>query len=122
MAVSVDNSGYLHKVKFTLLSTTAGSDSEVTTEQFNDMLMRVIITPDGGGTAPSAAWDVTVTDSDGGDVLAGLGANLSETAVTYKSSNDGLGCVKSSALTCSATNMGEGKGATVTLFMLQLDQ
>ncbi len=38
--------------------------------------------PDGGGTAPSAAYDVTLTDSNSFDLLTGLGANLSATATT----------------------------------------
>ena len=39
-------------------------------------------TPDGGGTAPTTLYDVTLTDAALVDVLAGVGANLSATLTT----------------------------------------
>jgi hypothetical protein len=122
MAVTSDISGYLNKIKFTLLSTTAGVDTEVTTSVFNAMVVQAIFIPGASTDAPDAAWDVTVTDADSVDILGGLGADLSASATTYKFAKDGLGYVKSSALTCNASGMGEANTGTVILYLLDVDK
>jgi hypothetical protein len=45
----------------------------------NGVLERIVVDP--GATAPTAAYDVTIVDEDGVDVLGGAGANL-QTATT----------------------------------------
>jgi hypothetical protein len=58
-----------------------------------------------------------LNDADGLDVLAGLGANLSNAAATTKVDTDGMGCVANSAITLAATNMGDTKGVTLYLYI-----
>lgn len=115
-----DITGGLYKVSFSLLSATTGAASSATTALFNGMLLDAIFKPDSGGTQPTDAFDITILDADSTDVLQGLGANLSNAAPTYKKNTDGLGYVKSSALTCNGAAMGEGKGATVILYILPM--
>ena len=118
MATTEDTTGYLHKIKYTLLSSSDGVDTEVTTKRYNGIIHSVSFDPDAGGTQPTDQWDVTITDADGFDVLCGNGQNLSNAANTYKTLVNGLGAVKSSLLTCNASGMGEGKGAVVVLYVL----
>jgi hypothetical protein len=113
--------GGLRKVQFTWLSDTAGAASATTPLSYNAMLLRAIFKPDAGGTAPTAAYDVTVNDSDGYDLLNGTGADLSATAVSQKTGNDGLCPVASSPLSLAVSNAGEGKGGVVTLYLLPID-
>lgn len=46
-------------------------------------LLRVTFVPDSGATQPSSLYDVTLLDAAGIDVLAGQGANLSNTAAGH---------------------------------------
>lgn len=45
-------------------------------------IVRVTFVPDAGGTQPTNAYDVTLTDAEGIDVLAGKGGNLSNAAAS----------------------------------------
>src|SRR4051812_13185741 len=53
-----------------------------TTFPVNGVLLAVEFVPDGGGTAPTNLYDVTLTDTAGVDVLGGQGANLANNANT----------------------------------------
>lgn len=45
-------------------------------------VLQVKFVPDGGSTQPDNLYDVTLNDQDGADVLAGAGANLSNTTAS----------------------------------------
>lgn len=86
---------------------------------------RVVFVPS-AVTAPTAAYDVTLTDSDGIDVLAGEGANLSETTASHicpgLSITDGttLGVtpiVVDGILTLNVTNAGNSKAGRVDVYV-----
>ncbi len=64
-----------------------------TTNTYDGELLGAMFIPDAGGTQPTNAYDVTVTDADGYDVLAGLGADLSNAATVIKKHTDGLAAV-----------------------------
>src|SRR5262245_61603420 len=64
---------------------TSSSGGAVTENTFSvraGELVQVHFTPDAGGTQPSDAYDLTILDANGADVLAGTGANLSNATAT----------------------------------------
>ena len=68
-----------------VLSVTLTSDNAgdaVLTHPINGEILNVVFNPGDGLTSPTAAYDVTVTDPDGVDILVGGGANLSASAST----------------------------------------
>lgn len=70
--------------------------------------------PDGGGTAPSAAYDVTLIDaiSVGADFVSAAGANLSATARSIATPNT---LFKGGNLYPTVANAGNAKGGTIVL-------
>ena len=121
MAVTEDRTGYLNKITWTLTSAADGSATSATTYRYNGIVHRAIFKPDSGGTQPTDAWDITITDGDTVDVLTGLGANLTNASTVQKANIDGLGDVKSSLLTANLTNAGDSKGVTVILYILDAE-
>ena len=80
-------------------------------------LMQIKFIPDGGGTAPTALYDVTLVDANGLDYLGGTGANLSatvstQTRVAAPLIHDALG-----TLDLVVANAGISKGGTVQLWI-----
>ena len=88
-------------------------------------LLRVVFIPS-ASAAPSAAYDVLLKDAHGIDVLAGQGANLSETTTTHICPGvplkDGTTTsVRSVALAgvlnLEVSNAGSGKGGSIVLYV-----
>lgn len=104
------------KTKWTVVSAADGSGSKVSPAGYFGAVLACVTIPAGGGSAPSAGWDVTITDPEGYDVLQGAGADRSaadtETATPAKTS------VAFGELTLNVANMGNAKGATVILYTL----
>lgn len=109
--------GNIFKVMFTWLSSAGGAADGVTANRYTGIIERVVQIPDSGGTTPTTLWDCTVLDSDGADVLIGLGANLSETAITQKVAADKLATVANTTLTLAVTNAGNAKGGKTILYI-----
>ena len=107
----------VRKITFTWLSSAGGAADAVTTYAVDGDLLAVYQVPDGGGTQPTNAYDVTVTDADSIDVLNALGANLSNAANTIKRTSDGLLPVAASLLTLAVTNAGNAKGGKTILYV-----
>ena len=105
------------KIKWVWTSTSGGAADLVTTKAFDGLLERVAFIPDGGGTQPTDNYDITITDADGVDVLAGLGANLSNAATVVKTHANGLTAVAGSTLTLNVTNAGSAKGGIVIVYL-----
>lgn len=106
----------IKKVVFTWTSSAGGAADATTAGYYTGRLIYAAQIPDSGGTQPTDAYDVTVADSDGVDLLKGLGANLSNAATTYKAESDGLGAVVESQLTLAVTNAGNAKGGKTVLY------
>ena len=121
VTVTEETYGSVQKVLFDWLSVDGGGDAgkarKTTANAYNGVLLRAVFVPDGGGTQPTAAYDVTVEDDDGYDVLIGLGADLSNAAAVSKAEKDGLGAVANDHLTVSVTNAGNAKGGAVILYI-----
>lgn len=83
-------------------------------------LMQVTYKPDGGATQPSDAYDVTMTDALGVDVLGGTGANLSQSASTHHVaavSTYFRRHLEAGNLTPVVANAGNAKGGTIVLLV-----
>lgn len=89
-------------------------------------LYKVEFAPGTGGNQPTDAYDVTLTDRAGVDVLAGLGANLSNAAPSAVCPGvplkDGTTvgtapCVLNDVLTLNVTNAGNAKSGQVIIYV-----
>ena len=98
----------------------AGVATVASTVAISGQILRVVIDP--GSPAPTNLYDMTLTDSDSVDVLAGRGADLSDTATTNicpgTPLKDGtttsvVPMVVDSILTLNITNAGTGVGTVV---------
>jgi hypothetical protein len=83
-------------------------------------LLQAEFVPDGGGTQPTDAYDLTLLNENSTDVLGGAGANLSNTTRTQSA------CLTSTYvrrwlvagdLTPTVANAGNAKGGTVILLV-----
>src|SRR5512139_1116304 len=98
------------RIMWDWLSTDAGAVVSATTYAYDGLLERVVFDPDAAATQPTNLYDVTITDPDGNDVLAGLGADLSNAATVVKVHSDGLTAVSGQKLTLNVSNAGDAKG------------
>ena len=96
-----------------------------TSYAIDGLLLRVTTIPDlGGGTEPSDNYDLTLSDSDGVDVLLGLGANepnsASNSFVPLLDMDDGTNYLQpipvKGKLELDVTNAGNAKGGKVILY------
>ena len=72
----------VRKITLDWTSDAAGAVSGIYTKYLSGQLLRVVFVPDSGGTQPSDLYDLTLNDGNSMDVLAGLGANLSNATAT----------------------------------------
>jgi hypothetical protein len=72
----------IQSVSMLWTSDAAGAVSGINSPQVSGELLKVVFTPGSGGVQPTALYDVTMLDTDGFDVLAGKGANLSNAAAS----------------------------------------
>lgn len=82
-------------------------------------LIQIKFIPDGGGTAPTALYDVTLVDANGIDYLGATGANLSATASTQVRVAAPLLYDGTGTLDLVVANAGISKGGTVQLWIQQ---
>ncbi len=79
-------------------------------------LIQIKFIPDGGGTAPTTLYDVTLVDGNGIDYLGGTGANLSATVSTQTRVAAPLIYDATQTLDLVVANAGISKGGTVKLW------
>lgn len=104
-------------VKCLKLAWTSASDGTVVSQSSAYYDGKVIwLATDPGATAPTDNWDLTVTDANGIDVLAGAGADR-DTANTEYVAEASLGAVANSKLTVNITNAGDAKTGTIYLYI-----
>ncbi len=107
--------GTVKKITFTWLSDdTAGTATGTTTNAFDGKIITLVTDP--GTAAPTADYDVTVTDADGHDVLVGAGADRHTTA-TELVAEASLGAVAGSKLTVNIAAAGNEKDGEVILYI-----
>ena len=106
-------------VTATLTSESDGTATVTTSHTYQGILVQVETDP--GSAAPTANWDLTISDSYLSDITAGGGANrhASDTEVLYQDDlHNGVACY--GPLTFSASGMGSGKDAAVTLYLIRV--
>lgn len=95
------------RIKFDWTAHTDGVVTGVaTTLAYTGKVVALTTDPD-AGTAPTDNYDITITDSDGIDVLLGAGANR-DTANVEQVASASLGIVVGSTLTFAASGAGSG--------------
>jgi hypothetical protein len=115
----------VHVIHIPWTADTAGTYS-CTLHDVYGKLGRVVFTPGAGDDAPTADYDVTVTDEDGEDVLGAKGTDLSATvrtsvacrtadATTTSTSETVVG----GALNVFITNAGESNKGTLRIYLLK---
>lgn len=107
--------GSVKKVKIVVVSAADGTATGTGSELHNGAVLRFVAVPDAGGTQPDDAFDVVLNDDDGYDILAGQGANISQTGATTVVAS--MGAIANDKITFDASNMGSGKGATFYVYI-----
>ena len=107
--------GRWQKVSFAFVSAAAGTASGVSSKRYTGEVVRAVFIPGTSGDQPTNAFDVTVTDADGYDILAGQGADISNAATTTVVAS--LGAVVYDVLTLNVTNAGDTKTGTVIVYV-----
>lgn len=103
-------------IKFDWTAHTDGAVTGVATTGAYTGKVEMFVTDPDAGTAPTILYDITVTDDQGVDVLAGAGANRSATVVETVVSSS-LGAVVGSTLTFAAANAGSGGKGVAWLYI-----
>lgn len=114
VTVSEETYGSVKKIAWTWTSTAGGAADLITVGAYNGKIEMLVTDP--SATAPTDDYDVTVTDEDGTDVLAGAGANR-DTANTEIVIASSLGIVANDKLTLNVTAAGAAKSGTVYLYV-----
>ena len=107
--------GTVKKITFAWTSTAGGAADAPTVATFSGKIEALVTIPD-AVDAPTTLYDVTVTDADGVDVLAGAGANRSATATELVLASS-LGIVANDLLTVNITNAGAAKKGRVVVYL-----
>ena len=114
VTVSEQTHRSVQRIKWSWTSTAGGAADKATTEAYSgDVLM--LATDPGSTAAPTDNYDITITDGNGLDVLAGAGANR-DTANTEYVLAASLGACDG-VLTLNVTNSGSAKQGDVYLYI-----
>mgnify|MGYP003131135068 FL=1 len=115
-------------VQATLLADASGDASIQTSNEYKGFIVKIKVDPTTGSTAPTANWDLYVTDdyltgTDGTvpDVLGLVGKDRHTTSIQSLEQDDlhnGAAC--HGKLTIVGDAMGNGGDATVTLYILRV--
>lgn len=118
VTITEETHGTIKKIKFDWTSGTGddeGKASGQTTNPFSGKILGLATNPD-GVAAPTADYDITVTDEDDMDVLMGGGANRHTSTTEYVLSTS-LGAVANDKLTINVTNAGAAKKGVAYLYI-----
>ncbi len=102
------------------LSDASGDVSANTFSMKRGTIEAIRFKPDGGGTAPTASYDVTLTDSDSFDLATALGSNLSATLTTRSKplvNTSGPVWFEGGSVDLVVANAGNAKGGIVTVWV-----
>lgn len=115
--ITEETHGSIKKVTFawTILSSSSGGVSGTTSYAYNGEVHRLVTIPD-GSSAPSANYDITVSDQDSTDILMAGGANR-HSANTEQVNAASLGVVANDKLTLNVTNAGSSCAGTAIVYI-----
>lgn len=108
--------GSVKKITWAWTSTAGGAADKTTTAVVDGKIIGFTTIPAAAGSAPSDDYDITITDSDGHDVLLGAGSNR-DTANTEHVTETSLAGVSESTLTLNVTNAGNAKSGTAIVYI-----
>lgn len=114
--VTVEESQFngINKIKWTWLSTAGGAADLITPKSYYGEVIALVTDPD-GTAAPTDDYDITITDTEGYDVMQAAGADrdtsTTETAVPTAKS------VAFGQLTLNVTNAGNAKAGVAILYI-----
>lgn len=111
-----DIGGGVTKYSVAWLSDAAGAVSGNSFDVKRGRLLQTKFVPDGGGTAPTNLYDVTLTDADGADLLVGNGADKSSTVAAWYTPTNPI-ILEGGAVTPVLANAGNAKGGTLVLIV-----
>ena len=116
--ITEETFGSVKKVTFAWAtnSSSSGGVTKATTGAYNGALERLVTIPGAGALAPTASYDITVSDQDSTDTLMAAGANR-HTANTEQVNTASLGIVANDTLTINVTNAGSSNGGTAILYI-----
>jgi len=117
LSVSEEIVGTVRKIVFSWTSAADGTASETTEKPYSGEILGLATVPDTGDDQPSDQYDITITDEDDLDVLAGQGANRSNASTEYVTARETLGCVANDTLTINVSGAGDTKSGTAYLFI-----
>lgn len=112
--------GSLHKYQIVWTSDASGDVTANTVDVTAGELVQVRFTPNTDANQPSAAYDVTILDAQGIDILAGAGANLSSAASTVHVpvvSTYFRRTLEAGAITPTVSAAGNAKQGTIVLLV-----
>lgn len=119
-ATVTDAGAGLTKYSIAWLSSSGGAVTENTFSVKAGELVQVEFVPDSGGTQPTDAYDMTLLNAVGTDLLSGGGANLSNatrTQVVPVISTYFRRTLEAGLLTPTISNAGSAKGGTIILLV-----
>ena len=110
--------GSVKKIKFVwaTASSSSGGVTAQTTYAYSGAVQRLVTIPGAGSSAPSASYDVTMSDQDSTDVLMAAGANR-HTANTEQVGAASLGIIANDKITINVTNAGSSNGGTAIVYI-----
>lgn len=117
---------FIRKYSLAWVSDSLGAVSGTLTEVISGVIVKAVFIPDSGGTQPTNLYDVTLLDENGLDVLAGRGANLSNSAssatapglaVTDGTTTGIVPVPIDDQLELRVANGGNAKGGSVVLYV-----
>ncbi len=109
--------GTVKKVSVAWVSDASGDVSgHVSDHLFDGEIVGLVNEPDGGGTQPTALYDVYLKDAASDDVLLGAGVDCANTGYNYVA-RASLSAVAASTLTLTVANAGNAKGGTTILYI-----
>ena len=112
----------MKRLKFEWISTSTGGAGKITTKSYDGLVHRVIIAPGTSDSIPDTDYDVAINDSDGYDILNGLGTNSSTASVDYYGISTGGGTKSpitavSSKLTLAVSDAGSSNSGEIIVYV-----
>ncbi|NVM21301.1 MAG: hypothetical protein HWN68_05930 [Desulfobacterales bacterium] len=117
VTITEETYGTIKKIKFDWTSGDGAEDgtaSGQTTHAYSGKILGLATDP--GSPAPTALYDITVTDEDGMDVLMGGGVDRSATVTEYVLSSS-LGAVANDKLTINVSAAGTNTKGVAYLYI-----
>jgi hypothetical protein len=111
-----DSGQVVKRFEFDVVSDDDAGNAQLVLSDLHGFIVKYVTNPD-AGTAPTAAWDMTLVGSEGEDVLAGGGVDRSNTATQQVIPTEPIRVDGDYTLTFA--NMGNSKLARVILHIVE---